>query len=40
MTVRQLPCLLAPQVGAWIGSRLRAVIHTRQDSGPEIAAAA
>lgn len=31
---------VSPQVGAWIGSRLRAVIHTRQDSGPELAAAA
>ncbi|MGW6703562.1 DNA cytosine methyltransferase [Streptomyces sp. NPDC054956] len=31
---------VSPQVGAWIGARLRAVIHTRQDSGPELAAAA
>jgi DNA (cytosine-5)-methyltransferase 1 len=26
---------VSPQVGAWIGARLRAVIHTPQDSGPE-----
>lgn len=25
---------VSPQVGAWIGARLRAVIHTTQDSGP------
>ena len=31
---------VSPQVGAWIGSRLRAVIHTLQDRGPEIATAA
>jgi DNA (cytosine-5)-methyltransferase 1 len=31
---------VSPQVGAWIGSRLRDVIHTRQDSSPEITAAA
>ncbi|MDX2732838.1 DNA cytosine methyltransferase [Streptomyces sp. PA03-2a] len=31
---------VSPQVGAWIGSRLRAVIHARQDRGPEMAAAA
>ncbi|MCD9194244.1 DNA cytosine methyltransferase [Streptomyces albireticuli] len=30
---------VSPQVGAWIGSRLRAVIHTRQDHGPELPAA-
>ena len=28
------------QVGAWIGNRLRAVIHTPQDRGPELATAA
>jgi site-specific DNA-cytosine methylase len=31
---------VSPQVGAWIGSRLRAVIHTPQDSGPELVTAA
>ncbi|MFF4834061.1 DNA cytosine methyltransferase [Streptomyces sp. NPDC001315] len=31
---------VSPQVGAWIGARLRAVIHTHQDRGPELAAAA
>ncbi|UNZ20592.1 DNA cytosine methyltransferase [Streptomyces sp. 891-h] len=31
---------VSPQVGAWIGSRLRAVIHTPQDRGPELAVAA
>ncbi|MGW1160415.1 DNA cytosine methyltransferase [Streptomyces sp. NPDC002519] len=31
---------VSPQVGAWIGSRLRAVIHTPQDRGPDFAAAA
>jgi DNA (cytosine-5)-methyltransferase 1 len=31
---------VSPQVGAWIGARLRAVIHTLQDSDPELAAAA
>jgi DNA (cytosine-5)-methyltransferase 1 len=30
---------VSPQVGAWIGLRLRAVIHTRQDRGTEGAAA-
>lgn len=30
---------VSPQVGAWIGARLRAVIHTRQDCGPDFAAA-
>ncbi|WP_262403455.1 hypothetical protein [Actinomadura sp. CNU-125] len=31
---------VSPQVGAWIGARLRAVIHTRQDRGPDYATAA
>jgi hypothetical protein len=31
---------VSPQVGAWIGARLRAVIHTTQDRGPELAVAA
>lgn len=31
---------VSPQVGEWIGRRLRAVIHTRQDNSPELAAAA
>lgn len=31
---------VSPQVGAWIGARLRAVIHSRQDSGPDYAKAA
>jgi site-specific DNA-cytosine methylase len=31
---------VSPQVGAWIGSRMRAVIHTPQDRGPELAVAA
>lgn len=31
---------VSPQVGAWIGSRLRAVIHTHRDHGPEFAPAA
>lgn len=31
---------VSPQVGAWIGNRLRAVIHTHQDRGPDFAAAA
>lgn len=31
---------VSPQVGAWIGSRLRAVIHTSQDRGPALATAA
>jgi site-specific DNA-cytosine methylase len=30
---------VSPQVGAWIGSRLRAIIHTPQDRGPELTAA-
>ncbi|GAA3268045.1 DNA cytosine methyltransferase [Streptomyces lavendulae] len=30
---------VSPQVGAWIGARLRAVIHSRQDCGPKTAAA-
>jgi site-specific DNA-cytosine methylase len=29
---------VSPQVGAFIGKRLRAVIHTRQDRGPDFAA--
>lgn len=33
MTDRQSPCLLAPQVGEFIGSRLRAILH-----GAEVAA--
>ncbi|WP_284060007.1 hypothetical protein [Streptomyces sp. AS02] len=40
MTSRRSPCSLAPQVGTWIGERLRAVIHTPQDRGPELATAA
>lgn len=31
---------VSPQVGTWIGSRLRAVIHSHQDRGPELATAA
>jgi site-specific DNA-cytosine methylase len=31
---------VSPQVGAWIGERLRAVIHSRQDSGPDYVKAA
>jgi site-specific DNA-cytosine methylase len=31
---------VSPQVGTWIGSRMRAVIHTPQDRGPELAVAA
>jgi site-specific DNA-cytosine methylase len=31
---------VSPQVGEWIGSRLRAVIHTHQDRGTEFTAAA
>jgi site-specific DNA-cytosine methylase len=31
---------VSPQVGTWIGARLRAVIHTSQDCGPEFAPAA
>ncbi|MGW3427992.1 DNA cytosine methyltransferase [Streptomyces melanosporofaciens] len=31
---------VSPQVGAWIGARMRAVIHTPQDRGPEMAVAA
>jgi site-specific DNA-cytosine methylase len=31
---------VSPQVGTWIGTRLRAVLHTPQDNGPELAAAA
>lgn len=31
---------VSPQVGAWIGARLRAVIHTRLDRGPDFATAA
>lgn len=27
---------VSPQVGAWIGSRLRAVLHSPQDRGPEL----
>ncbi|WP_260867886.1 hypothetical protein [Streptomyces sp. SAJ15] len=40
MTNRRPRRLLAPQVGAWIGDRLRAVVHTHQDRGPDFAAAA
>jgi hypothetical protein len=31
---------VSPQVGAWIGARLRAAIHAQQDRGPEFATAA
>ena len=31
---------VSPQVGAWIGARLRAVIHSTQDSGPDYVTAA
>lgn len=31
---------VSEQVGTWIGERLRAVLHTQQDRGPDIAAAA
>jgi site-specific DNA-cytosine methylase len=31
---------VSPQVGTWIGERLRAVLHSHQDRGPELAAAA
>ncbi|MFF7022972.1 DNA cytosine methyltransferase [Streptomyces klenkii] len=31
---------VSPPVGAWIGSRLRAIIHTPQDCGPESATVA
>ncbi|MFE1949952.1 DNA cytosine methyltransferase [Streptomyces sp. NPDC059524] len=31
---------VSPQVGAWIGRRLRAVLHSPQDRGPELVAAA
>ncbi|MFF1709264.1 DNA cytosine methyltransferase [Streptomyces sp. NPDC058268] len=31
---------VSPQVGTWIGARLRAVLHTQQDRGPDLAAAA
>lgn len=31
---------VSPQVGTWIGTRLRAVIHTAQDRGPETTLAA
>jgi len=31
---------VSPQVGTWIGERLRAVLHTQQDRGPELATAA
>ncbi|WP_420032299.1 DNA cytosine methyltransferase [Streptomyces sp. cg28] len=31
---------VSPQVGTWIGERLRAVLHSQQDRGPEFAAAA
>lgn len=31
---------VSEQVGAWIGARLRAVIHTSQDRGPELGVAA
>lgn len=31
---------VSPQVGTWIGARLRAVIHTTQDRGPDRALAA
>jgi DNA (cytosine-5)-methyltransferase 1 len=31
---------VSPQVGAWIGARLRAVLHSRQDSGPDCVKAA
>ncbi|MFJ9635044.1 hypothetical protein ACIRU8_45865 [Streptomyces sp. NPDC101175] len=29
---------VSPQVGTWIGSRLRAVLHTPQDCGLELTA--
>lgn len=31
---------VSPQVGTWIGERLRAVLHSPQDSGPELVTAA
>ncbi|WP_409469116.1 DNA cytosine methyltransferase [Streptomyces sp. HC307] len=31
---------VSPQVGTWIGERLRAVLHTPQDRGPELVTAA
>ncbi|MFB7707965.1 DNA cytosine methyltransferase [Streptomyces sp. NPDC056105] len=31
---------VSPQVGTWIGERLRAVLHSHQDCGPELATAA
>ena len=40
MTDRQSRCLLAPKVGTWIGERLRAVLHSHLDRGPDLAAAA